>query len=179
MMVLLVLQRLVEQFFLCCESVVWLFQIRFLWNKESLREVARKDAQLVDDRVQLLDALTKLTERNEQLITQQQKLQEKYEGEQCMESAMIAALEKQNGLLRQIVQEREDEISDLEHTIAGMKATGSGDDFTTPLSSYIYFMIVVSASFTVQSYTSTVCATLLQYGLFTALMSSVWAQSFY
>lgn len=80
----------------------------------------------MDDKTKLLDALTRLTERNEQLLQDQRTLKEKYEVSQETQSALVAALEKQNGLLRQMVEEKEDEVTELEHRITAMESRTNG-----------------------------------------------------
>lgn len=92
-----------------------------LWPEESLRETVTKEAQLMEDKDRLVDALTKLTERNEQVLEQQRQMMGIDEQDQKLQSDIIAALEKQNGLLRQRVEEQEDEISELEKRMSDMR----------------------------------------------------------
>lgn len=112
---------------------------------ESLRDIAKKDAELVDDKVKLLDALTKLTERNEQLLVEQQALKEKYEGEYGTQSELVAALEEQNALLKRVVVEKEDGINKLESKIASMEATNPGT-VCRILTCLIEFILVLLSS---------------------------------
>lgn len=86
-----------------------------------MRDIAKRDADLIDDRAKLLDTLTKLTERNEILIEEQKRMKKNHEGVQKLQSDMIAALEKQNDLLKHRVEDQEEEISSLEKEVAELK----------------------------------------------------------
>lgn len=81
---------------------------------------------MVGDRAKLVDALNKVTDRNEKLLAEEQKLKENYEGKHSTQNELVVALDKQNGLLRQMVEEKEDEITELERKITAMEAAGSG-----------------------------------------------------
>lgn len=89
-------------------------------------EVARKEAQLASDRAKYLEELAGLTERNEKLMKDQHERELKVTGDVDTQAATIVALEEQNGLLRQLVEEKEDEISNLEKKMAAMEAAGHG-----------------------------------------------------
>lgn len=111
--------------------------------KASLRAIARKDAELADERTKLLDALTNLTERNEMLLVEQQKLKDKHEGEKGVQYAQCAVLEEQNGLLREILEDKQDEIAQLEYKIARMEAREAGENFITSRFSCLHSFLVL------------------------------------
>lgn len=96
---------------------------------ESLREVAKKDAQLVDDKAKLLDMLTKLTARNEELLLEQQELKKRNDTQQEIQSGLVMALREQNDHLRGLVDEQQDEITHLEYRVAVLEARESGNAF--------------------------------------------------
>lgn len=91
--------------------------------------MARKDVRLADDRAKLLDVLNKLTDRNEQLLREQQNSKDTYEGELSTQRALVAALEIENGLLRERVEDKENEITELERKVAVLETSGSGTYF--------------------------------------------------
>lgn len=66
------------------------------------------------------------------LITGQQELPQQCNEGIDINSAISAALEKQNALLRKYAEEKEDEISNLEREIAQMKNADNGTLFHPP-----------------------------------------------
>lgn len=89
-------------------------------------EVAKKESELADGRDKYMEELKNLTERIEKLVKDKHERESGAQPDPSIQAATIAALEKQNGLLRQIVEEREDEISFLEKKIEEMEATNHG-----------------------------------------------------
>lgn len=83
----------------------------------------------MDDRARLFNALNKLTERNEKLLADHNKLKKKFEEQHSTQSAIGAALEKQNALLRKRVEDREDEITELERKLALWESGEHGADY--------------------------------------------------
>lgn len=121
----------------------WLSSSTFLvW-----KEISRNDAQLVDDGSKLLDVLNNVTERNEQLLQEQQKMKEKHEVEHETQQAQMVELEKENGLLRQKVEEKDSQITELELKIAAMEAAGPGTHFSSFMFFYFYFITVPAYKF--------------------------------
>lgn len=106
-----------------------------LHMKDALREIVRKDEQLMDERAKLIKALSKLTERNEKLASNHSRLKNKYEEQQRLQSRTVAALEEQNGLLRKMVEEKEDEITDLEGRLARWE---SGENGVNPWGQFLH-----------------------------------------
>lgn len=89
------------------------------WISASLKVAVRgKNAQLVVCKDNLLGALTKLTERNEQLILERQKPKKDVEKE--------SKLEAENAALRRTVQKQGDDLNQLEQKLAQLEYSMKG-----------------------------------------------------
>lgn len=85
------------------------------------------------------------------LVADQQQVQEHGNEGPNIQSASGAALEEQKTFSRQIVEEKEDEISALEPKIAATEAAGSGTHFFI---SEFYFMTSPGCQFLVINFSS-------------------------
>lgn len=97
------------------------------WFADSLRkEISDINTQLEFCKDTLLGYLNKLTENSENVLKELQTIKNKDSAQQqeCDRCKMVDALDKQNGLLRDLVHDKEDEVSSLEKKIREMELAG-------------------------------------------------------